>query len=145
MIDESRINIYDFLYNVFYGTVTKNVYAAREPQELTKSDVKDGFVVLIVGELNDASEFKGETYGSVRCYVEAYIPPISRGRLDYDKYSSFENAINDAISTQIANSSNNDKYHIQESATLTSDIDGATVADNTFFTFIKSFIVYICS
>lgn len=141
MIDESRIDIYDYLYNLFYGEVTENVYSMREPQELTKSDTTDGFIVINVGDLNDESEFTCQTYGWARVYVRAFIPPLSRGRLDYTKYKLFEDAINDVIDE--ASNDNIGKYHIQEGSILSMDGDESSNANNTYFTFIKSFIVTI--
>ena len=142
MLNESRIDIYDYLYNIFYDVVTKNVYSMREPQELTKSDTTDGFIVIRVGSLIDASEFSKQAYGEVRCYVEAFVPPISRGRLDYEKYKVFEDAINTAIDLAIEAGGTGD-YFIQEESLLSSDAEETSTANNTYFTFIKSFIVVI--
>lgn len=139
MFSVSRKAIYDYLYNLFYGVVTENVYE-KEPQELTKSDVEDGFIILTVGILNDSSEFSCETYGEARCFVEAYIPPRSRGRLNLDKYEAFENSINQVIKTAAADSSGD--YQIQEESVISSDGDVVSNANNIFHTFIKSFTVF---
>lgn len=141
MVDESRIGIYNYLYNLFYDVVTRNVYAMQEPQELTSSDVKDGFLVIQVGNINDESEFACETYGWARCYVYAFVPPISRGRLDYDKFETFENAINSVIKTESENSGGT--YGIQYDSVVSNDIVERSNANNTYFTFAKSFIVNI--
>lgn len=141
MFNESRIDIYDYLYNLFYDVVTKNVYSMREPQELTNSDTNDGFIVINVGNINDESEFAHETYGWVRCFVEAFIPPITRGRLDYDKYKEYEDAINEVI--HIASQDNRGMYQIQEDSVISADGDEIANANNSYFTFIKSFIVNI--
>ena len=141
MVDESRIGIYNYLYDLFYDVVTKNVYAMQEPQELTSSDAKDGFLVIQVGNINDESEFTCETYGWARCYVYAFVPPISRGRLDYDKFESFENAINEVISTECE--THTGTYGIQSDTVLSTDIVEKSNANNTYFTFAKSFIVNI--
>lgn len=141
MFNESRIAIYDYLYNLFYGVVTKNVYSMSEPQELTKSDTTEGFLVLRVGETVDESEFSGNAYGWVRCYVEAFIPPISRGRLDYDKYKKFEDSINAVIKQ--ATEDNSGTYYVQEGSVLSMDAYETTNANNAYFTFIRSFIVNI--
>ena len=143
MVNESRIDIYDYLYNLFYDVVTKNVYSMETPQELTQSDTQDGFIVLHVGDLNDESEFAHQTYGWARCFVEAYIPPISRGRLDYDKYREFEDAITEVI--HLASDDVIDGYSVQEGSVLSMDGAETTNANNTYFTFIKSFIVNINS
>lgn len=146
MIDESRRHIYDYLYGLFFNVVTKNVYERYEPLELTKSDLKDGFIVTRVGDIYDASEFNGEAYGTVRCYVEAFIPPVSRGRVDIEKYGQYEDAINTVIDEECTrNDDPTAVYHIQEGSYLSADTDTATVADNMFHTFIKSFVVYIVS
>lgn len=141
MVEESRLKIYDYLYNIFYGVVTKNVYAMSEPQELTKSDAKEGFIVIRVGDLFDESEFSGHTYGWARCYVEAYIPAVSRFRLDYDKYQEYEDGINAII--KLASEDNQGTYHIQEGSVLSMDGVETTNAGNPYFSFIKSFIVNI--
>jgi len=141
MLNESRIDIYDYLYNLFYGVVTKNVYSMSEPQELTKSDTTDGFIVIRVGDLHDESEFSGNAYGWARCYVQAFIPPISRGRLDYQKYKKYEDDINAVIN--LACESHEGDYQVQEGSILSMDGDEASTANNTYFTFIKSFIVNI--
>lgn len=141
MITDSRKNLYDYLYSLFYGVVTNNVYAIREPQQLTNSDTTDGFIVIKVGDINDESEFKKNAYAWARCYIEAYIPPISRGRLDYDKYETFERNISEVIA--YAATDGNTAYFVQEDSVLSSDIDDARSGDNEFFTFIKSFVVNI--
>lgn len=141
MFNNSRIDIYDYLYNTFYDVVTKNVYAMNEPQELTASDVTDGFIVLRIGDLNDESEFNEQAYGWARCYVEAYIPMKSRGRLDFDKYREFEDGINMMI--KLASSSNTDMYHIEEGSVISIDSTELSNANNPFFLFIKSFVVIV--
>ena len=143
MLDNSRKHIYDYLYDLFKGKPTNNVYDRQEPQELTKSDLKDGFIVTSVGGIYDASEFSGQAYGQVRCYVEAFIPPRSRGRLDSDKYEAFETALTDVINEAIANDDSTKKYHILDGSLLSSDTDSAVLGDNLFFTFIKTFILHI--
>lgn len=139
MLNPSRIDIYDYLYGLFYGEVTENVYSMNEPQELTESDARDGFLVLHVGNLVDESEFSGEAFGEVRCFVEAFIPPISRGRLNKNLYNRYEKAINKVIkdASQVADGS----YYIQEGTVVSVDGDEASTANNVYFTFIKSFIV----
>lgn len=140
MLNPSRIAIYDYVYNLIYDEeVLKNVYKMFEPQELNESDVKDGFVVIRVGDLNDASEFDYEAFGTTRVFIEAYIPPKSRGRLDEEAYERYENAINDAI----ANAPSDGTYFVQNGSTLSSDIEETRNANNIFFTFIRSFVVVI--
>ena len=141
MFNESRIDIYDYLYNLFYDVVTKNVYSMSEPQELTASDVKDGFLVIRVGNINDVSEFGREAYGWVRCYVEAYVPPISRGRLDYDKYKEYEDGINGVISSLIGHTDGT--YCVHEDSVISTDTLETNNANNLYYTFVKSFILTI--
>lgn len=141
MLNESRIDVYDYLYNLFCGVVTNNVYSMSEPQELTRSDVEDGFLVIEVGNITDESEFSHEAYGWVRCYVTAYVPPITRGRLDYEKYKTYEDTINEVIHS--ASSSSDGAYYIQEGSVLSMDDIESNNANNTFFVFVKSFIVNI--
>ena len=135
MIEASRIKIYDYVYDLLYGVVTENVYRMNEPQELTESDVKDGFVVMY-----DDSEFDLEATGWVRVFVQAYIPPISRGRLDKDKYAYFEDMILQ-VARDEAKYGTNEHYSIQEDGILSMDDNRDTNANNSYNTFIKSFIV----
>lgn len=141
MLNKSRSDIYDYLYNLFYGTVTENVYPMNEPQELEDTDRNDGFIVLHVGSIYDDSEFNAQAYGWARCYVEAFIPPITRGRLDVEKYKEFETSIDTAINNAIASTVDSSTYFIQEDSVISSDTEEANNANNTFFVFIKSFIV----
>lgn len=141
MLDKSRIKIYDYLYNLLYDVVTKNVYSMNPPQELTKSDAEDGFIVINVGDIHDASEFSCEAYGFARCYLTAYVPPITRGRLDYTKYETFENSINDVIEN--ATSDSDGTYYIEDGSVLSMDNDETTNANNQFFIFVRSFVVNI--
>ncbi len=141
MLNKSRIDIYNYLYNLFFETVTENVYSMNEPQELTPDDTNDGFIVIRVGDVIDDSEFSGEAYGHVRCYVEAFVPPISRGRLDVEKYKAFEDSINDVIA--VATMETGGEYHVREDSVISMDGDVASTANNTYFSFIKSFIVDI--
>ena len=141
MLNESRIDIYDYLYNILFGVVSENVYDMRVPQELTDSDTKDGFIVIHVGDLVDESEFSGEAFGRVRCFIEAFIPQISRGRVDHDIYAIMENGINNVINEQ--SKVNEGMYYIDKGSILTTDDDEVSNAGNAYFTFIKSFVVVI--
>lgn len=141
MLRKSRIDIYNYLYTKLHGVVTKNVYSMNEPQELTESDTKDGFVVIRVGDLNDESEFSGAAYGWARVFIEAYVPPKSRGRLDKEKYVSFENGINAVIEN--ASSQQEGIYGIQEGSIISMDAVEETNANNNYFMFVKSFILTI--
>lgn len=141
MVNASRTDIYNYLYGLLYGTVTENIYSMKEPQELTDSDTKDGFIVINVGYLIDESEFYCEAYGSVRCYVEAFVPPKSRGRLDVEKFEQYENAINSVI--DIASRTREGDYYIEKDSVISLDSTESSTSDNAYFTFIKSFVVII--
>lgn len=141
-MNNSRIDIYNYIYGLLYGVVTENVYSMNEPQELTESDTTEGFIVIRVGDMYDESEFPLETYGWVRVFVEAYIPPISRGRLDKVKYKAFEDGINAAISAEMENGTD-EHYSIQEDGFLSMEENRNSNANNAYYTFIKSFIVNI--
>ena len=141
-MNESRMAIYNYVYGLLYNTVTRNVYSMNEPQELTESDTKDGFIVIRVGDINDESEFHCEAYGWVRVFIEAYIPPISRGRLDKAKYKTFEDGINDVINAEIENGTS-ENYSIQSDGVLSMDGNTDTNANNAYYLYVKSFIVTI--
>ena len=142
MMNESRMAIYNYVYGLLYNTVTRNVYSMNEPQELTESDTKDGFIVIRVGDINDESEFHCSAYGWVRVFIEAYIPPISRGRLDKAKYKTFEDGINDVINAEIENGTS-ENYSIQSDGVLSMDGNTDTNANNAYYLYVKSFIVTI--
>ena len=141
-MNESRMAIYNYVYGLLYNTVTRNVYSMNEPQELTESDTKDGFIVIRVGDINDESEFHCEAYGWVRVFIEAYTPPISRGRLDKAKYKTFEDGINDVINAEIENGTS-ENYSIQSDGVLSMDGNTDTNANNAYYLYVKSFIVTI--
>lgn len=141
MVNESRIDIYDYLYGLFYNVVSDNVYTMNEPQELTSSDVQDGFIVIYIGSIVDYSEFKDKTYAAARVFVRAFVPPISRGRLDYEMYKAFEDGINSVIKEESENPSS-DVYFIQDDDVLSMD-EAVENANNAYFVFTKSFLVMI--
>lgn len=141
MIDDSRIGIYRYLEGLLVESVTENVYLMEEPQELTQSDTEEGFVVVQVGEFNDASEFDCEAYGWARAYIKVYVPPITRGRLNVAKYEAFEASINSVIKD--ATESDDVNYWIQSDNTLSLDLTTETNANNTYYIFVKSFVVVV--
>lgn len=142
MVDESRNNLNDFLYGLFYGKVSNNVYPKDVPTELTKSDTEDGFIVLRAGGITDFSEFADETFGNVRCYVEVYVPVISRGRYNREAYKAFEDDVNKVIKDEIAHPSCY-KYTVLSNDILSFDDDERSNGDNRYMLFIKSFLVHI--
>lgn len=141
MIDCSRIGIYEYVKNIL-TSVTENVYPMNKVQELTESDTEDGFIIVRVGDLYDASEFKGSTYAAARVFVECYVPPITRGRLDIEKYTKFENDVNAAIS-RAAERDNEGTYWIDEDDFISSDFGEYSNSNNVYYVFAKSFIVVV--
>lgn len=144
MVKNSRNDLVEYLYGLLYDKVTKNVYPMGVPTELSPSDKKDGFIVIRVGQINDESEFAKNTFGWARCYFDAYVPVLSRGRYNKAKYKAMEDAINQVIDETVADSGS-DVYCVEEDSVLNFDDDVHNNADNRFFMFIKSFVVTIDS
>lgn len=143
MFNDSRIDIYDYLCDLIVdNNVTSNVYYVDEPQDLTESDKKDGFVVIKVGGVNDQSQFDLETYGWARVYIYAYIPSTSRGRLAYKKYKAMEGKLN-ALISNVSKSAPINGYSIVQNSTLSMDGVRLSTANNFFHSFVKSFRVFI--
>lgn len=141
MVNESRTDIYEYLYGLFFETVSDNVYLINEPQELTDDDVRDGFLVIRVGDIYDASEFTAEAYSTARCYVEAFIPPMSRGRVNLEKFQALSESIDDVIRTEATKPYA--EYHIEEDSVLSADLGDTTNSDNIFYAYVKSFVIII--
>lgn len=141
MFNESRIDIYDFLYQMFFDTVTRNVYKMGEPTENNESDTVDGFITLQVGVMNDASEFDGDAYGWARCYVTAYVPKKTRGRLDSDKYKQFEDGINTVV--RLASESRYGNYFVLRDSEISTDDVETYQKGNQYHLYRKSFVVVI--
>lgn len=142
MVTESRIAVYNYLKTLFSG-VTQNIYPMRVPTENTSDDTQNGFIVIEVGAINDASEFDLQTFAWVRCNVVAYVPQKTRGRLDEAKYTAFENGINSAIRTAIDAPVPTSAYSIQSDGILSMDDDEDSNKGNQYNLFVKSFIVII--
>lgn len=142
MWNNSRINIYEYIESLLVDNVTENVYLMEEPQELTESDTQDGFVVVRVGDFHDASEFDANAYGWARVFVETYVPPISRGRLDVDKYKSYETNINHLFESA-PKTHRNALYWIKSDSVLSMDMMHKNNANNAYFMFVKSFVVMV--
>ena len=141
MFKESRIDIYNYLYDMFYGTVSENVYKMGEPTENTESDTSNGFITLKVGVVNDESEFDGDAYGWARCYVTAYVPKKPRGRLDTEKYKAFEDGINTVVN--LATESRNTDYYVLKGSELSVDDDETSQKGNQYHIYRKSFVLVI--
>ena len=142
MLDESRIDVYDYIYELLSNSIEEGIYLMNVPKELTEDDVKDGFIVLNIHEIADNSEFDRQTYAGVRCFIQAYVPTKSRGRVDEAKYKSFESSIDEIIYNEIDNGSN-DKYTILSDGIISGDDVINTSQGNTFYIYTKSFIVVI--
>lgn len=141
MVNNSRIDIYDYLKTLF-TSVSDNIYSMTVPTDNTTDDTEHGFLVTRVGSINDESEFDEQAYGWVRCYVSAYVPKKTRGRLNKDLYKSFEDGITDAIKAAMR-TGNTSTYYVIEDKILSLDDDEATVKGNQYHVFIKSFKVAI--
>lgn len=141
MIDKSRIAIYDYLYSLLHGVVTNNVHSMGEPSETTQDEADNGFVVTQVGDINDESEFDGDAYAWARCYIYAYVPKISRGRLNKKMYKEYEDAILDVIKN--AETHQDSKYYIMPETTISMDENENTQKGNQYSIFAKSFVVVI--
>lgn len=141
MIDKSRIAIYDYLYSLLFGVVTNNVHSMGEPSETTDDEAENGFVVTQVGDIEDESEFEGSAYAWARCYVYAYVPKLSRGRLNKRKYKEYEDAIMGVIKN--AETQGNEDYYIKPETTISMDNNDNTMKGNQYHIFVKSFVVVI--
>lgn len=141
MFNESRIDIYDYIYGLVYGVVTNNVYRMGEPVETTESDTTNGFVVINVGNMNDDSEFSCDAYGWARCSIMAFVPKKSRGRLNKTLYKSFETSINQVVKNAML--AKDASYYISGDNVLSMDSDEITQKGNQYHVYIKSFVVVV--
>jgi hypothetical protein len=119
----------------------KYPYYMDVPEELTDSDTEEGFIVINVGDIVDHGEFSKQSYGAVRCFLTAYIPQISRGRVNREIYALFENGIENIIEEQSQTSDG--QYSIAEDSVLSMDGTDSSTSDNSYFTYVKSFVVTI--
>lgn len=142
MLNKSRIDIYDYVAELFKD-VTSHIHKMDEPTELTEDEVNNGFLVIHVSGLRDYGEFDAQAYGSVRAYVTAYVPTISRGRVKKERYRYFENAINGVIEQATSNDDGGTYYIEEDSIVSSDDMRSTNNAGNEFFQFIKSFVVII--
>lgn len=139
MINDSRIDIYDYLSGLM-KQVTDNVYPMGEPTTTTESDVDNGFIVILVGRLNDDSEFSCEAYLWTRCYITAYVPKKNRGILNKSLYKEYETSINDIIRSE-QGKTDESRYYIVPDTVVSMDDDEKTQKNNQYHVFTKSFIV----
>lgn len=139
MINDSRIDIYDYLSGLM-KQVTDNVYPMGEPTTTTESDAENGFIVILVGRLNDDSEFSCEAYLWTRCYITAYVPKKNRGILNKSLYKEYETSINDIIRSE-QGKTDESRYYIVPDTVVSMDDDEKTQKNNQYHVFTKSFIV----
>lgn len=139
MNDTLRIDMYEYVEKLLTDVFDVNVYLMSEPQELTEEDTERGFLVVNIGNLNDASEFIGNTYEWARVFIVAYIPPISRGRVNLERYKTFERLINKLV--RESSEDNEKDFWPQYDSLLSTDGEEINNANNVYHTFIKSFIV----
>lgn len=142
MFNESRIDIYNYIYGLLFNVVSKNVYPMYEPKELRTSDTHDGFIVIRVGNVVNQSEFGLNAFGMARCFVEAFVPPMSRGRVNTELYKKFETDINQVINDEIEHGTSEEYSIIQDSSLSWDDFVGAD-DDNMYYVYTKSFVVQI--
>ena len=139
--DRSRISIYNYLSDLF-SSVSKNIYAVEVPTDNTQDDTTNGFIVTKVGDLKDESEFDSDCYGLARCFVTAYVPKATRGRLNKKLYATFENGINDVIKANTGRVTEGG-YYIMEDSVLSMDDSEHSQKGNQYHVFVKSFVVVI--
>lgn len=139
MNDTLRIDMYEYVEKLLTDVFDVNVYLMSEPQELTEEDTERGFLVVNIGNLNDAGEFNGNTYEWARVFIVAYIPPISRGRVNLERYKTFERLINKLV--RESSEDNEKDFWPQYDSLLSTDGEEINNANNVYHTFIKSFIV----
>lgn len=139
MINDSRIDIYEYLTSLM-KQVMDNVYPMGEPTTTTESDVDNGFIVVLVGRLNDDSEFTCETYIWTRCYITAYVPKKNRGILNKSLYREYEESINAIINAE-QEKEDGSRYFIVPDTVISMDDDEKTQKNNQYHIFTKSFIV----
>ena len=142
MVNESRADLYDYIKGIVQG-VTDNIHKMGVPEQLTKDEVENGFIVIRAGGVSDQSEFRCEAYALVRAYIIAYVPTKSRGRLDAEKYEAFEKGINDAVNAEMNLFKQGVTYSILSDGMLSEDDKDDSNQDNIFYMYIKSFIVQI--
>lgn len=139
--NSSRISLYNYLSELF-SSVSQNIYPMGVPTENTQDDTTNGFIVTKVGDLQDASEFDSNCYGWVRCFVTAYVPKASRGRLNKQLYATFENGIDNVIKANTGRVTSGG-YYIMEDSVLSMDDGEETQKGNQYHVFVKSFVIVI--
>lgn len=137
----SRKDIYSYVASLF-TSITKNIYRISVPETLGSDAISNGFIVLNMGEVEDFSQFSENTFVQTRIYVECYVPSTNtvtaNGVMNTTKYDDLQKAIDTIIEAE--SKKTNQKYSISEDYILSTD-DFFTNKTNSFFVYIKSFIV----
>lgn len=133
----SRKNLYSYVASMFVGIV-KGIYK-HMPTALSPDDITNGFIVLRMGNIDDSSEFYGNTYAKTRIYVECYVPDVNtsttNGVMSTTKYDAMQQAVDDKIDAECEKV--NQAYTISRESILSSD--------DTYVNKAVSFMVYITS
>ncbi len=133
----SRKNLYSYVASMFVGIV-KGIYK-HMPTSLSPEDTTNGFIVIRMGNIDDSSEFYGNTYAKTRIYVECYVPDVNtsttNGVMSTTKYDTMQQAVDDKIDAECEKV--NQTYTISRESILSSD--------DTYVNKAVSFMVYITS
>ena len=133
----SRKDLYSYVASMFMGIV-KGIYK-HMPTSLSPDDITNGFIVLRMGNIDDSSEFYGNTYAKTRIYVECYVPDVNtsttNGVMSTTKYDTMQQAVDDKIDAECEKV--NQTYTISRESILSSD--------DTYVNKATSFMVYITS
>lgn len=133
----SRKNLYSYVASMFVGIV-KGIYK-HMPTALSPEDTTNGFIVIRMGNIDDSSEFYGNTYAKTRIYVECYVPDANasttNGVMSTTKYDAMQQAVDDKIDAECEKV--NQTYTISRESILSSD--------DTYVNKAVSFMVYITS
>lgn len=133
----SRKNLYSYVASMFVGIV-RGIYK-HMPTALSPDDITNGFIVLRMGNIEDSSEFYGNTYAKTRIYVECYVPDVNttttNGVMSTTKYDAMQQAVDDKIDAECEKV--NQTYTISRDRILSSD--------DTYVNKAVSFMVYITS
>ena len=133
----SRKDLYSYVASMFVGIV-KGIYK-HMPTALSPEDTTNGFIVIRMGNIDDSSEFYGNTYAKTRIYVECYVPDVNtsttNGVMSTTKYDTMQQAVDDKIDAECEKV--NQTYTISRESILSSD--------DTYVNKVVSFMVYITS
>lgn len=86
-INYSQVDLMDYLYNLFVGKVSNQVYSMNGPTTLLPQDSNDFMVTYIpYGEDLDA-------FGRVKVVIELYVKSKAGGKLNLSKFKELENKL----------------------------------------------------